>query len=61
MTRQDVSLIPHVWRNPDRIAADPATGALFIEKKMADGGTIRLIVRPHRNELVLETAYKLKP
>jgi len=63
LTKQDVALIPHVWRNPDRIVPSPDTpGAFFVEKKMADGGTIRLVVRRHSgSDIALETAYKLKP
>lgn len=59
LEESELSLVPHVWRRPDRAARDKS-GALFFDKQAADGGWYRLVVDPHANGIVPKTFYKMK-
>jgi hypothetical protein len=56
----DLSLIPHVWRRPDRVVRDPKSGALYFELKGADGNWYRLVVDSFAKESRFRTFYKVK-
>ncbi len=58
LTESDISLLPHVWRNPDHVTPDGA--ALNYWKKMADGNWLKMIVDQFSGGLHLKTMYKVK-
>jgi hypothetical protein len=60
LAESDLALIPHAWRRPDRVTADPKTGALFFELKSADGNWYRLVVKAFPGETKFLTFYKVK-
>lgn len=59
LRREDLDLIPHAWRSPDRVRK-LETGAWGFEIDSADGGTWRLVVEPFDNGLKPKTFYKVK-
>ena len=60
LTEGDIRLIPHIWRNPDAVNVDAKTGAFLIDKKMADGNVIQLVLVKTKNGVEFKTAYKVK-
>ena len=55
ITDADISLLPQVWRSPDRVAQE-ADGIVF-SKRLATG-ELRLVVTKEGNQLVAKTLYK---
>lgn len=58
LTEKEVALIPHVWRNPDRIIKDAETGAWYYEMDAVDGGIYRLIVDIYPDAARMRTFFK---
>jgi len=59
LAESDPSLMPFVWREPERVARQQ-TGVWFMERQAADGNTLRLVVRPSGKGLHLDTFYKVR-
>jgi len=60
LTENDLRLIPHIWRDPDTVERERGTDTFFVEKRMADGNVIRIIVDAYGGGLEFKTAYKIK-
>lgn len=62
LSKEDLDLIPHVWRCPDSVSRDPDGGdGVFVDWTSCDGSTYRLVVSDYPRELRFHTFYKMKP